>query len=321
LPNRNLLILTSNFGAEKADADVLMAHVANGGSVLISAQYFQGHFADTLGISTYDYFFLDGDIASQRDSSALKLVNPHLDTAASYFYRRDNIHNYFNKFDSTHTTVLATNDKNQPVAVRIAWGQGYFLLNSTPLIFTNINILSEQNHALASSLLSILPQQQITWTEYYHLGRREASSPLRFILSREPLRWAYYVTVISLLLFIIFEAKRKQRIIPVNPPLANTTLDFVQTIGTLYYQSQDHRNIALKKIHFLNDLIRSKYWMESHQMDDKFITTLAAKSGKDRQDVQGLVDAIRAVQESKTITAEGLMDFNRRMENFTAGLL
>ena len=321
LPGTNLLILASRFTAEKADADVLLAHVAKGGSVFISAQYFQGHFADTIGISTNDYFFLDGDIAGQRDSSMLKLVNPYLDTAAQYYFRRDNIHNYFSRFDSTQTTVLATNDRNQPVTVRMVWGEGYFLFNCTPLIFTNINLLNKQNHALASSMLSTLPQQEITWTEYYQLGRQEASSPLRFILSRESLKWAYYISIFSLLLFMFFEAKRKQRVIPVIPPLTNTTLDFVQTIGTLYYQGQDHRNIAVKKIHYLKDLIRSKYWLESHQMDDRFVMTLAAKSGKELQDVQALVDAIRQIQESKAIDADKLIDFNRRMEKFTTGLL
>jgi hypothetical protein len=321
LPGSNLLILASKFGAEKADTDALLEHAARGGSALISAHYFQGHFADTLRVATYDYVFLEGDIASQRDSSALRLINPYLDTTAMYFYRRDNIHNYFNRFDSTSTTVLAKNEMNQPVTVRVAWGDGYLVLNCTPLIFTNINLLEGKNHEFVSSMLSTLPQQKTTWTEYYQLGRREVSSPLRFVLSREPLRWAYYITIFSLLLFILFEAKRKQRIIPVIPPLANTTLDFVETIGTLYYQAQDHRNIALKKIHFLKDLIRSKYWLESHQLDDRFVTTLAAKSGKNKQDVQGLVDVMLTIQNSKTITPGALTDFNRKMENFTAGLL
>jgi hypothetical protein len=32
------------------------------------------------------------------------------------------------------------------------------------------------------------------WTEYYHLGRMESTTPLRFILTNEPLRWGYYIT-------------------------------------------------------------------------------------------------------------------------------
>ncbi len=319
LRNReNILIVCSNFSGGKEDSDVLLGHVAGGGTAFISAQYFLGHFADTLGLQTYDSFFNGGDIFKTKDSTVLKFSNISLDTTQLYFYRRDNIHNYFNRFDTTRTTVIASNDKHQPVTIRMKWGRGNFILNSTPLAFTNIYLLANKNNEFLSKTLSYLPAGPVEWTEFYHMGRMEIGTPLRFVLTNEPLRWAYYLTIAALFLFMIFEMKRKQKIIPVIEPLANTTLDFVTTIGNLYYQSAEHKNIAEKKIQFFIEQVRTRYWLNANQRDKVFIETLARKSGKPEEDVKRLMDVISAIQAKKVISKEELIEFNKQMENFNS---
>lgn len=312
----NIIIIGSNFSADKEDTKVLLEHVEKGGSALISAQYFWGHFSDTLNVTTYDYFFKSGHIFGKQDTSILRFANAQLDTAHEFFYRRDNIHNYFNRFDTTRTTIIAKNDYDYPVTIRLKIGKGNLILNSTPLIFSNIYLLSSHNHQFISKTLSYLPKENVTWTEYYHLGRMEAASPLRFILTNEPLRWAYYITLISLLMFMIFEMKRRQRIIPIIKPLGNTTLEFVNTIGNLYYQRGDHKNIAEKKINFFMDQLRSKYWLNTTHLDEIFITTMAKKLGREEQDVRKLINVINAIRSKEKITAEELLELNKCMGDF-----
>ncbi len=314
--NTNILIISSNFNGGKEDSDFLLKHVADGGNALISSQYFQGHFADTLAIGTYDYFFKMADFDIKNDTATLRFVNPHADTISEYVYRRDNIHNYFNRFDSTRTSVIAKNDRGLPVTIRVHWGKGDFILNSTPLVFTNICLLTSDNHKFASTTLSYLSDAPVKWTEYYHLGRMEVGTPLRFILTNEPLRWAYYVSIIALLFYMVFEMKRKQRIIPVIKPLANSTIEFIQTIGNLYYQSAGHKSIAEKRIHYLLDHIRSQHWMSVTKLDDSFIQTLARKTGKHEGDIRRLVMAMNSVQAKTKISAEELIDLNREIEMF-----
>ncbi len=111
--------------------------------------------------------------------------------------------------------------------------------------------------------------------------------------------------------------KRKQRIIPVITPLLNTTLEFVGTIGNLYYQSAEHKNIAEKKIHFLMDQIRSKYWLNTNALDESFIVALARKTGKGEDDVRTLVKSIAAIQAKDRISSEELIDINKKIEKFS----
>ncbi|HMG93260.1 MAG TPA: DUF4350 domain-containing protein [Chryseolinea sp.] len=314
--NDNVLIVSSGFSADKEDTDVLLEHVGGGGTVLISAQYFWGHFSDTVDVATYDYFFRGEDIIERKDTAALRFAAFKMDTTTEYYYRRDNIHNYFNRFDSTRTTVIAKNDRGMPVTIRIKWGKGSFILNCTPLIFTNIYLLARDNHEFVTTTLSYLDLSPVQWTEYYHVGRMESQTPLRFILSNESLRWAYYITIVSILIFIGFEMKRKQRIIPVIAPLENTTLEFVGTISNLYYQSAEHKNIAEKKIHFLMDKIRTKYWLNTNVLNEPFIIALAGKSGKPEDDVRALINLILAIQEKEKISSEELIDINKKIEKF-----
>jgi hypothetical protein len=312
----NVVIISSNFSADKEDTEILLKHIENGGSAIISAESFWGHFADTLKVSTYDYFFKTGDIFGQGDTSMLKFVNVRLDTMREFAYRRDNIHNYFNEFDTTRTTIIAKNDYNYPVTLRMNIGAGTLILNSTPLMFSNIYLLSSENHRFVAGTLSYLPVQNVTWTQYYHLGRMESSTPLRFILTNEPMRWAYYITLVSILLFMVFEMKRRQRIIPIIKPLSNTTLDFVGTIGNLYFQSGDHKNIADKKIQFFMDQLRTKYWLNTNTLDDSFANTLARKTGRNEQESRVLIEAIISVRSKESITADELLDLSKKIENF-----
>ena len=313
--NDNIFIVATNFSADKQDTKKLLQHVNKGGTVFISAQHYFGFFADSLGVSTGDYLF-QGGLLNGSDSASLKFSNPRMDTVVEYSYRRDNIHNYFDSFDTARTAVIAKNDYDYPVAIRMTIGKGNLILSSTPLAFTNIYILSSQNHQFISDMLSYLPAQNLHWTEYYQRGRMEASTPLRFILTNEPLRWAYYITIISILLFMIFEMKRRQRIIPVIKPLPNTTLEFVSTIGNLYYQNGDHKNIAEKKILYFLDQVRANYWLNTNHLDQSFVNALSGKSGKEEVVIKKLVDTINAVRTRESISADELMDLNRKLEAF-----
>jgi hypothetical protein len=314
--NENILIISSRFSPDQEDAKVLLTMIENGATAFISSTEFSGTFADTLGVVTGDSFFQGENSFEQSDSASLHLVTPVMDSTRLFPYKRANIHNYFRRIDSVSASVIAKNDFNQPVTVRIKKGKGTLILNCTPIIFTNIYLLANQNHDFVATSLSYLPHKNTYRTEFYHLGRMEVATPLRYILTNEPLSWAYYITIITLLLFMIFEAKRKQRIIPVVTPLANTTLEFVSTIGNLYYQRGDHKNIADKKIQFFFDYIHTHFFMSTNQRDESFISTLSKKSGAREQTVRSLIEIINMIHSHEKIQKEELITLNALLEKF-----
>lgn len=312
----NLLIIASSFHCEEPDAKALLSFVAEGGTAFISAQSFYSTLADTLDLETTDYYFKDQDWLSQRDTTFLRFVNPTLDTTRRYGFKKENIHSFFSSFDSTKTTVITRNELGRAVTIQVRWGEGALILNSTPMIFTNIYLLAADNHRFVSSLLSYLPDKNLQWTEFYQLGRMEAATPLRFILSNESLRWAYYLAACTLLAFMIFEMKRRQRVIPIIEPPKNSTLEFVSTIGNLYFQSHDHKNIAEKKIVSLLEQIRSRYFLSTSRFDDDFMESLRLKSGKPRADIDKLINTINRIRGLARIDVNDLVDLNEQIESF-----
>src|SRR5690606_23335538 len=99
----------------------LLRHVSEGGAALISAQRFYGTFSDTLKITTADILWKQGQIFNQRETAYLHFINPSLDTSMYFYYRRDNVYNYFNRVDTTRATVLARNDLGNPVSLLVKW--------------------------------------------------------------------------------------------------------------------------------------------------------------------------------------------------------
>lgn len=300
------------FSPSETDFQILTEFVENGGNVFISAQLFKKEIAEKLGIKT-SYFFL-----SSQDSISLRMVNPHLDNVQNYAFKRGTVSEYFKKHDHKTTRVLAVNNRNEAVLLRKEQGKGAFYLNSTPLAFTNFHMVLNDNAAFVAKVFSYLPDQPVYWDEYYKEGRIHNNSRLRFILSRESLRWAWWLTISGLLVFIFFEGRRTQRIIPVIKPLPNTTLEFTETVGRLYYQRRDHKNIAEKRItHFL-EYIRTHMYLTTHQFDDDFYNKMVSKSGQSKEKIVQLFRLIQQAQQKAVISDNELLYLSSHIDQLKA---
>jgi len=314
----NIISISDQLALDKESTKVLLKKVSEGSHALLSANYFSGLFTDTLKLHTIDVFFdgLTKPGITKQDTTDLKFLLPYVEKKG-YYYRTENISYFFTSLDSIKANVfiISTNAWNKPVTIRVPWGKGYFILNTTPLAFTNNYFLSERNFEYGSKTLSFLPSTKTWWTSYYQTGKMEPQSPLRYILSKEPLQWAYYLGISGLILFIFFEAKRRQRIIPIITPLTNTTLEFVQTIGNMYLVANNHKAIAEQKITYFLDQIRTTYFLKT-ETGDFFVEQVARKSGNDLQQAQQLFALIKVIQNTPSLTKETLLELNDQIEKF-----
>ena len=315
LADKNIIAIASIMTLEATDTRALLSRVHSGANAFLSANYYRGLFSDTLGLFTEDVLVntQPQNLKTLRDSSYLRFVYGKSDR--EYFYKQSDINTFFH-IDSIKTKayVIAANEYGDPVTLRVPWGKGQLILNSTPLAFTN-NYLLYRNHRFISQTLSYLPERSLWWTEYYQMGRLESGSPLRVILNNDALSWAYYLLITALLIFIIFEGKRKQRIIPIIKPLANTSMEFIRTIGNMYIQAGNHKAIAEKKINHFYDTIKSNYFLPAENQND-FITILSRKSGNSKDDTEAILSLIKIIQRSSTIPPEMLLDLNKKLEQF-----
>lgn len=302
----NLLVLCEDFATSPSEIEAVLKLANEGKSVLIAAHQMDTVFADSLNLklnSLSFHFYLDK--LWGEDSLGLKFRQHPFDTSKIYWLPEQMLPQYFETFDVA-IKVIAENTKGNPVLLYVPYGRGNILLSSTPLTFTNFSMVRGENHEFVAGMLSYLQPGTLHWTEYYQLGRMEATTPLRYVLSEPALKWALYIFMISLLFFMGFEMKRKQRIIPVVTPLKNETIDFVKTVSRLYYLKKDHKNLASKKILHFTDYLRRQIHIDVREDIQDVIKKVASKTNSKEHEVKMLFDQINFIGNSSYISPKEL---------------
>ena len=321
---KNYIIVNTSFEPGATDARALLDFVQKGNCAFIAAQVITGILADTLNlkikIGAFEEGFSSEDLGAKanKDSLSLMLLNTNLKFhGKKYWYRNGSVTGYFASFDTLATTVLGENSSKQACFIKVKFGNGYFLISSTPLAYTNYNLLLADNSEYISSTLSYLPVLDTYWDEYYkNYNVKEGSNQLSFITRQPPLYWAYYIALFGGIVYILFEAKRRQRIIPIVKPPKNSTVEFVSTIGRLYFQNGSHVDIASKSIYYFLEHIRAKYYLNTTVFDQAFILKLSERSGFDKLKLEQLFSLIQQFQNAQTASQKDLMELNRRMSEF-----
>lgn len=194
--------------------------------------------------------------------------------------------------------------KKVPTAVSVPYGKGEVIFVSSPLLFTNYGMLEGNTSVYIYRLMSYLADLPVYRTEAY--AKTDAmvvaeQSPLREFIKRPPLRWALYLAMLGVILFMIFTARRRQRVIPVISKPANRSLEFIQLIGTLYYQRKDHVDLVRKKFKLFAEELRKTAGVDISDVnaDDSEYLLLAEKTGMDKEKLKKVIRQIRFVLHSE----------------------
>ena len=179
--------------------------------------------------------------------------------------------------------------------VRIKRGKGELFVSCDPLLMTNYGILDTQTNGLIFRLMSQFRGLPIIRTEAYGPETEyETNTPLRFWLQNEPLRWAIYLTLGGLLLFCMFYARRRQRVIPVVEEPANRSLEFVKLIGTLYHQKHINRDLLQKKYSYFAETLRRMTMIDIEDVESRKenIAQIAIRTGMPEAEVRMIFDRV-----------------------------
>ena len=311
--------LTST-GAEK-----LLEFTRHGNTVFIAAYDFNDVLKDSLGISTER---VHENIYGVENLKKLygDLHLSHTDfKPRTFYYDRNLRENYFSGYDIDKTAILGNQtiagDDDYPVFLKIKHGKGYFYLHSQPIAFTNYYMLKE-NASYVANVFSYLPNREIIWdpqikrSTYSQNNEEDKESVFSYFFQHEALTWALYLFMAGLLIFMLFNARRKQRAIPNIPEIKNGTLEFVHTVSNLYIQSENHKDMAVKKINFFFEYIRTHYYVNTQNLSDDFRKKLALKSGNSYESTNYLINTIVDINNRETCTEEELVRLNNLIENF-----
>ena len=232
-------------------------------------------------------------------------------SAAGYDYKLDSLYvGDFTRFD----TIVDEKErieridtfaiKKVPTAVSVPYGKGEVIFVSSPLLFTNYGMLEGNTSVYIFRLMSYLADLPVYRTEAY--VKTDAmlvaeQSPFREFIKRPPLRWALYLALLGVVLFMIFTARRRQRVIPIISKPANRSLEFIQLIGTLYYQRKDHVDLVRKKFKLFAEELRKTAGVDISDVntDDREYLLLAEKTGMNSDRLKKVIRQIRLVLHSE----------------------
>ena len=305
------VMVNAYYDWDEVSTQELLDYVSYGNKAFLSSASFPEILSDSLKFK-YRYGL------TYATTGTLSLSSPSLQKD-SISLKKGFEHIYFTELDETNTTVLGYVEVNGETHVNFAkmdYGDGAFYIHLQPVAFTNYHLLKEDHYQYAEATLSYLPQEMLFFDSRNKIGGDLGSSPLRYLFSQPALKWAWRLGLVSLLLFFIFNAKRRQRIIKVIEPLQNTTVAFIKTIGNLYFQTEDHNNLVQKKVTYFLERVRNDLYLDTATLDEKFAKKLSKKWGYSEEKTQKLVKLIRYVQNKRVNTEGDLINLNKAIEAF-----
>jgi hypothetical protein len=207
----------------------------------------------------------------------------------------------------------------------VPYGKGSFYFHTNPIIFTNYYLKTDDGYAYAQKSFSHLNKGKIYWDEFHKVFTTENSgggsgfskSPIKLVLANRSLKWAWYLTLSLIGFYIIFFAKRKQRPVPVLEKNVNTSLEFVKTVGTLYFRKNQHRRLIKLKLRYFFSFVRQKYFISTGKINEDLLRKISLKSGIDYELIKKIFAEYNlANRYDRQIDADDLIRLHALLEHF-----
>ena len=328
--NRQAFIcITDRFGADEDELSKLMSFVRAGNDVFVSARYISSSMDDLLrcGSNASEY---QGSIHDYAGDVRFSLSTPPFRDTVHYQYPGKSFYSFFTEVDRTRTQVLGTNENGHPNFIRLQAGSSFLYVHLEPLAFSNYFLLHGKNIGYYEKVMSLIRPdvKSIIWDEYYinkkpsynqsnqRKGWMSVLMNMKNAEGAHPFRAAFWLLIVLGILYVLMEMRRRQRIIPVIRKPSNDSLDFVKTIGRLYYDRSDHRNLCRKMSAYFLEYVRSTYKLPTGMLNDEFVRLLHYKSGVPEKLISEIVFFIRQLDQGATVNEKQLAAFHKQLETF-----
>ena len=330
--NQALIIITGKFNADEREMKKLITFIEKGNDVFVSARTISYSAAEMLDcrVDVADISSYSNENIKVGDSLTVSLLTPPFGTKSSYSYPGKKLDATFQTFNNRTSETLGENESGKTNFIHLVAGKGNLYVHLAPLAFSNYFLLHKANISYYEKMMSVINPNttKIVWDEYY-LNKKfldengeEKKGWFSVLMKTEngngkkPFRAAFWLLLLLLLIFVLLEMRRKQRYIPVIKKPVNDSLDFVKTIGRLYYDKGDHKNLCRKMAAYFLEHVRAKYKLPTGTLDDNFVKNLQFKSGAEEHEIREIIYFIKYLDDAPAITDQQLSEFHKQVESF-----
>lgn len=321
-----LVIISPYFNASEYEMKKLLSFIENGNDVFLSTMSISYEATQLMkcDISSGEALLYYFDQSAGSDTLSVSLARPPFNKKTSYTYPGKRFDFYFDKFDTTTTSVLGYDKSDNPNFIHLKAGKGNLYVHLAPLAFSNYFLMHRNNISYCENVFSVISSNnnkpaRLVWDEYF-LTKREKQEKRKSWLSAffqyKSLKWALLTALLALLLYVLSEMRRKQRFIPVVTKPKNDSLEFVKTIGRLYHDKGDHKNLCRKMSAYFLEHVRSRYKLPTSELNDEFIKNLHAKTGIEEAELRDIVSFIHKMDSASEVNDKQLAWFHKQLESF-----
>lgn len=320
------------FSMYDIDVESMLKMAERGDKIVLIGNGFQNEINDTLGISVAYESLKDlpdfGKISDFRRDTIIVWTGDSARFKPRAILAYPKLMETFLIIDTVPKTVrreyksLAQhkNVDSYHAVLEFPMGKGSIYLVSASLLFTNYGILDDECRDFVMRVLTQVADRPVVRTTAYlpSTEKEEEPSPLRYFLTQKPLRWAIYLTLLTLIIFMAFTARRRQRIIPLVEEPQNRNREFVGLIATLYEQRRDYRDLVLKKFtYFAEELRREQHIDISDPSEDaQNLSRLAKNTGLETDEIAALIGELRRLQaDEQPISRKTMTNYLKRINH------
>lgn len=321
-----------DYFATTNDLDTLLGFVQEGNTALLFVQEALDSSKFRSEVFSEEVIDYDFSFRVETDSIELALSPEATETHCFPFVVEDSTSSYLWRFNSLELAEKANakvllwgrqyGETFRPVLMRIPYGKGEVYYSMNPLLFSNYYLKEEKHFALFQEVFKDLTDAPVYWdlTSQRYIyerpdgsGRPKQPSPLSYILSQEPLAWAWYSGLALLALFLVFGTKRKSKLIPVLQTPKNTTRTFGEAISALYFKRRDHDAVARMYRQSFLEHLRGQLYISLPINHPDLPEVLLRKTHYNKEALLALLEAL---QKEEELSAQELLHLEERLQTF-----
>jgi hypothetical protein len=335
----NYFFVGKNLNLYNNEVDSLLDFAEKGNNIFIAAEFFPRKLLSSLLSHDYQDY-----IREESDTSiTLKFYDSQF---ADEEYELNNIINDVNierrwrlwtsgSYSSFYKKNISKANYS-PCYTRITYGKGVILLHTIPQAFTNQFLKSDTGRQYVETALSYLPEGTVLWDDYTQFVVDDGSldmdngnnnndegtgqkintkSMIAFLMRSPPLRWAYLIILVGMLLFIVFMGKRRQKVIPTARTNINTSLEFTETISRIYLSKKQHDKLIKHMEIIFKNKMKTRYFIK--YLDDRsYAERIAKKSGVSEDEINHLLELFKAESHVTEVSDFYLIDLYKKLQIF-----
>ncbi|MBS3915085.1 MAG: hypothetical protein KG003_11330 [Bacteroidetes bacterium] len=317
------------------EMDLLVMHVKSGGTAFISASSIpQELFEKFPGLETRYLTTIYSDSIELKFSHATlkkdtflfenKVKDKTQNTYWQYIGDRMESENQGQIFNGDDKTLvhISTIQNVFTDFVYLKFGQGRFYIHSNPVFLANYYLKRQEGRKYASYFLKHIPSQPLWLDMSASFPKPDAKkgytekSVFDFLDQNKPLKYAWWILVASVLLFLFTGGRRKQRSIPIIQTPSNNSLTLVESLGYFYFTQNKNALVFKREWNQFLNFIRFHLRINTDMVNEDTMQRISHKSGVALNTIQDIFHMYEKYKIFSELSGNEMIQINKTISKF-----